>query len=344
MLGDKPLPAGVRRTLQDKLSTISLEALRMVASTGTRIAVIDASQTPLDVGVIRFQDVKTVAATVARAFATAGESLRPLEEKLGQARPESPEAADLRADLDEQRQQAEATAWNAIGGATHGSLEKYGTWFPPDLFEQVYSTPSTLDQIAGYYGHESPQRKKAFVAMVQELNGHGLPTDEPFLVTSSMVFPSHLHWEKQKDGSEIPRMMDGHDAGSLENWRNGSTRAQYWFQQDRNTVVLRSSALDQNEEGIDTVVHEFGHAYDAALQRREPRFYGQFQAAWQGVHEQGRIEKSLPTRYSRSNPQEFFADAFALWFSPRRDDLIADHQVTTALLRAALQQATRVTD
>ena len=75
-----------------------------------------------------------------------------------------------------------------------------------------------------------PERRQAFIELVQQLNGHSLPTDRPFIVPADVVFPSHLHWERQRDGSEIPRMMDGHDAGSLDNWRTGLTRAQYWFQ------------------------------------------------------------------------------------------------------------------
>ena len=80
--------------------------------------------------------------------------------------------------------------------------------------------------------------------------------------------------------------------------------------------------------GIDTVVHEFGHAYEAALQTRShPLLRRSSRPDGVACTSMESVSRPSPPTYSATNPQEFFADAFALWFSPRQGDLLSHHGV-----------------
>lgn len=278
-----------------------------------------------------------------------------------------PDVQRLSGELQKARLDRAADAWDVILEQSGGRLEPYGAnlgSFNPNIDAIMRMMPSNLETLAQMHGALTPAEQRAFMDQVIAMNGveriksaqqsfrtsfeqrnpgHPLPVLEleqaAFTAADSdVVLPSYYLVRT----TEKPTVVSGHDFGSLRDWKAGATAGQYWFQDDRKTIVYHEKYLAAAENGDHTTVHEFGHAYEAALRAHHAPFYKGFHERWvadfrfDGEHPDAH---RFPTGYAATNPGEFFAEEFATHFGPQHEVIEHRDPQAAALMQEALAEA-----
>lgn len=320
-----PPPDAVRIMVHARLSVLPLRVLQAVLDNGARIAAVMPGQTLADVGVLEPRDVDAAFLDLATLKGAAAHAFSAADARYGGQIADAPARSEARANLVVERGNE---AWRHIWAVTGGRLDRpfanVGA-FGAD-YDKLFREPTTLERIAELHGCVTSEEKRRYVGQLIALNRELLPQQpaavpverRPFVVgDSDFVAPSyHLFRRSPQDA---PIAYNGHDYGSLLNWKAGLTRAQYWFAPEHRTLVLDGvQMMTPNAEGIDPVVHEFGHAYEDALCAQDTAFYADFSTQWQDTYDRhARGEGKFPTQYSAYSPEEYFADEFALRMDPR---------------------------
>lgn len=263
-----------------------------------------------------------------------------------------PEVMKLDAELVRLRSARNREAFEAILKQSDGRLAGFSVPgagsgpTSPMMLSMMNNGPQSIESIAALHGAHTPEEVREFAEQFKALNGErltavqeafmqGLPANAPpelkeqwsnLPVEQRLFFPGQsdiavpqIYWHRRdpENAAEKPTVMDGHDYRSILDWQRGSTRGQYWYQGDRNTIVLRESGLGKNADGHSIPIHELGHAYEDAMSQLDPQGFSAWDKERDAAFE--RLSRSgtgaFPTLYATTNADEMAAESFASRFS-----------------------------
>lgn len=202
--------------------------------------------------------------------------------------------------------------------------------------------PVSLEALATLHGARTPQERDQIKALVRALNGDRLraaqdeldggrdngadaPTDDerPFMARESRIVVPALYFVREGGNDQAaPVALSGHDASSIGVWKHALARGQYFGAGNLNTVVVAESELGKRPEGRSVLVHELGHAFEDALQQREPAAYEQYVTARDDSFRRlGEGLDGFVSEYAASNPNEMAADTFGFLYSGKKSSL-----------------------
>ena len=210
-----------------------------------------------------------------------------------------------------------------------------------DLSRQQYK--ANLEQTAQGTGEEAATARQTLANFDQIADKLpiNIPQDErPLLV------PNEFSTTVQSNGKSQDATMTLHDVGTYHQWTGEDGKmtqehmlGQYFFENGRNEVIVRSEQLgDQNEL---TLTHELGHAVHQVVERENPDFFRQFEPRLEHSHDtvspHGHKEQTqfagghaaallggladtnndpnreAVTSYAETNHREFFAEGYAAY-------------------------------
>jgi len=255
-----------------------------------------------------------------------------------QAEPDGQKALALR--REKRRQMAEILTHNPCGATV------FTPAFAPLLAPGVSSlaadpgeTPS-LKAMALYHGADSPEEQASFYAWMEKLNGPRLqqarqatldershllasrpealqawlrqaeehPELVPLDVTLHTLVVPDAHFLSSASGRQ-QLLVDRSDIRSVEGWRNGDFRGQWFFLEGKAHLLVRDTAVE-----LDTPVHELGHVIDMTLEKQEPEFYRNLQPRIEKAHYQARLQGKAISSYAMANRREYIAEGFAAYY------------------------------
>jgi len=149
-------------------------------------------------------------------------------------------------------------------------------------------------------------RPEALHAWLQQARQH--PELVPLDVTVHTLVVPDAHF-LSAEGSQRPMLLDRSDVVSVEGWRNGDFRGQWFFLEGKTHLLIRDSALE-----LDTPIHELGHVIDMTLEKQEPEFYGAIRPRIEKAHYQARLNSSAISSYALANRREYIAEGFAAYY------------------------------
>lgn len=263
--------------------------------------------------------------------------LRPLSEQI-QAETDPQKALSLR--REKRRQMAEILTHNPCGATV------FTPAFAPILAPGISSlaadpgeTPS-LKAMALYHGADSPEEQARFYSWMETLNGPRLqearqatleersrllesrpealqawlhqvqkqPELIPLDVTLFTLVVPDAHF-LSSDSGQAPLLVDRSDIRSVEGWRNGEFRGQWFFLEGKAHVLIRDEAVE-----LDTPIHELGHVVDMTLEKEEPEFYRTLQPRIEKAHYQARLHGKAISQYAMANRREYLAEGFVAYY------------------------------
>jgi hypothetical protein len=265
------------------------------------------------------------------------EYLAPLTEKI-RGEKDADRALLLR--RQKRKQLAELLTLNPCGATV------FTPAFAPLLAPGVSSLPAdpgetpTLKAMALYHGADSPQEQASFYAWMEKLNGERMrqarqatieersrllesrpealkawlrqvqehPELVPLDVTLYTLLVPDAHFLSSLS-HEQPLLVDSSDLLSVEGWRNGDFRGQWFFLEGKTNLLIRDSAV-----GLDTPIHELGHVIDMTLEKEEPELYGSLRPRIEKAYYQARLQSKAITSYAKANPREYIAEGFAAYY------------------------------
>lgn len=235
---------------------------------------------------------------------------------------------------------AELLTVNACGAAVF--TPAFAPLLAPGL-SQLLADPNetpTLKGLALHHGADSPEEQSQFYGWMEKLNGTRLQEarqesieersrllesnpqarqrwqtqaqEHPELVPldttlHTLVVPDAHFFSGKSDSATV--LLDRSDLRSIEGWRNGDFRGQWFFLEGKKNVVIRDSAVD-----LATPVHEFGHVVDMTLEREAPEFYGSLRPQIERAHGRARSEGKAISHYALANRREYIAEGFANYY------------------------------
>jgi hypothetical protein len=198
----------------------------------------------------------------------------------------------------------------------------------------------TLKAMALYQGADSPEEQQSFYSWMRTLNGPRLeaarqasieersrllaaqpgalqawlrqaeqqPELVPLDVTLHTLVVPDAHFLSSAH-QEQPLLLDRSDIRSVEGWRSGDFRGQWFFLEGKANLLIRDSAVD-----LDTPVHELGHVIDMTLEKEEPQFYASLRPRIEKAHYQARLHGKAISDYAMANRREYIAEGFAAYY------------------------------
>jgi hypothetical protein len=198
----------------------------------------------------------------------------------------------------------------------------------------------TLKAMAMYHGADSPEEQAQFFSWMERLNGERLaqarqatveeksrmlasrpealqawvrqaaehPELVPLDVTAHTLVVPDAHYLGATSGQQ-PMLLDRSDVVSVEGWRNGDFRGQWFFLEGKTNLLIRDSAVE-----LDTPVHELGHVIEMTLEKEAPQFYGSLRPRIEKAHYQARLNGKAITSYAMANRREYIAEGFAAFY------------------------------
>jgi hypothetical protein len=198
----------------------------------------------------------------------------------------------------------------------------------------------TLKGMALHHGADSAEEQEKFYSWMENLNGDRLETarqqsieersrllqDRPQALKrwlkqaaekpETVPLDATLHTLVVPDAhflssgaKENPLLLDRSDLRSVEGWRNGDFRGQWFFLEGKTHLLVRDSALELN-----TPVHELGHVIDMTLEKQAPEFYAPLRPQIEKAHYQARLHGHAITNYAMANRREYIAEGFAAYY------------------------------
>jgi hypothetical protein len=263
--------------------------------------------------------------------------LAPLTEKIRQEK--NPERA-LSLRRQKRNQLAEILNQNPSGAAVF--TPAFAPLLAPGL-SSLAADPTetpTLKGMALHHGADSPEEQEQFYHWMETLNGERLqearqasieersrllesrpeaqqrwlkqaeekPETVPLDTTLFTLVVPDAHFLPSTSEKE-PLLIDRSDLRSVEGWRNGDFRGQWFFLEGKTHLLVRDSAV-----ALNTPVHELGHVIDMTLEKDEPDFYRSLSPRIEKSHYQARLNGNAITSYSMANRREYMAEGFAAYY------------------------------
>ncbi len=258
--------------------------------------------------------------------------LEPLTERIGNEK--DPERA-LNLRRQKQRELAELLTANPCGATVF--TPAFAPILAPGL-SKLAADPTetpTLKSMALHHGANSPEQQGHFFHWMERLNGQRLeqarqatlaeksellkdrpealqnwlrqavqnPETVPLDVSLFTLVVPDAHFLEYR---EQPLLIDRSDLRSVEGWRNGDFRGQWFFLEGKSDLLIRASAL-----ALDTPIHELGHVIDFTLEKAEPEFYQTLAPRIEKAYGQARLDGHAITAYALANRREYIAEGFA---------------------------------
>lgn len=203
----------------------------------------------------------------------------------------------------------------------------------------------TLKGLALHHGADTPEEQEKFYRWMETLNGERLteareaavrerskllegrpeaqkrwlkqaeeqPETVPIDTTLyTIVVPDAHYLPSTLGGNDL--LLDRSDLRSVEGWRNGDFRGQWFFLEGKTNLLVRDSAVS-----LDTPIHELGHVVDMTLEKVEPEFYQTLKEPIERAYGLARSQGHAISEYSKANPREYIAEGFAAYYTePQR--------------------------
>lgn len=268
--------------------------------------------------------------------------LAPLTEKIREEK--DPEKA-LSLRRQKRRELAELLTLNPCGAAVF--TPAFAPLLAPGI-SKLTADPTetpTLKSMALHHGADLPEEQKQFYHWMEKLNGERLlrarqdtieersrllsdrpealkrwrrqaeanPETVPLDTTlHTLVVPDAHFFSSKTDDRSL--LLDRSDLLSVEGWRNGDFRGQWFFLEGKTNLLIRDTAVS-----LDTPVHELGHVIDMTLEKETPEFYSSLRPRIEKAHYQARLHGKAITSYAMANRREYIAEGFAAYYDKPAD-------------------------
>ena len=198
----------------------------------------------------------------------------------------------------------------------------------------------TLKGLALHHGADTPEEQEKFYRWMEKLNGDRLteareaavsersqlletrpeakkrwlkqaeerPETVPIDTTLYTIVVPDAHYLPSTSGDR-DLLLDRSDLRSVEGWRNGDFRGQWFFLEGKTNLLIRDSAVS-----LDTPIHELGHVVDMTLEKEEPEFYQTLENSIKKAYGLARSRGHAISEYSKANPREYIAEGFAAFY------------------------------
>jgi hypothetical protein len=326
-----------RDVLTERLAKVDRGVLLWAQNQGVRLQVLQSGEELAATDALRDLTGKFAERLKPDTVQQVHEHLHPLTDRI-QAETDPDKALSLRRQKREEL--AEILTANPCGAAV------FTPAFAPILAPGVShlaadpgETP-TLKAIALYHGADEPEEQAHFFEWMETLNGDRLHQarqatieeksrllasrpealkawlrhveEHPELVPLDVTLHTLVVPDAHFLGStprEQPLLVDRSDVVSVEGWRNGDFRGQWFFLEGKTHLLIRDSAVE-----LDTPVHELGHVMDMTLEKEEPAFYASLRPRIEKAHYEARLHGHAITSYAMANRREYIAEGFAAFY------------------------------
>lgn len=331
-----------RATLQSTLGKVDRGLLLWAEQRGIKIQVLQQGEELEATGALRDLTGQFEQRMNPDTVAKIDQLLAPLTEKIRAEK--DPEQAKL---LRSQKRNQLAELLNANPCGATVFTHAYSSLLAPELSKAPVSlveTP-TLKGMAIHHGAHARTEQKQFYHWMEMLNGDRLSQARQASIEKKSISlknrPTALaRWKKQ--AAEHPEMvpvdttlftlvvpdahffairppqpdmlLDQSDLASVQGWRDGDFRGQWFFLDGKTNLLIRDSAVE-----LDTPVHELGHVIDLTLEKEDPEFYNSLRPRIERAHYQARFQGHAITEYSKANKREYIAEGFAAYYDNPRE-------------------------
>lgn len=326
-----------RAILKDNLSRVDRGVLLWARRQGVRLQVMQSGEELEALDALRDLKGKFEERMSPETVSQLHSHLAPLTEKIRTEK--DPERA-LSLRRQKRQELAELLTLNPSGAAVF--TPAFAPLLAPGL-SRLAADPTetpTLKGMAIHHGANSAEEQSQFYSWMEALNGERLKLarEESIEERSRLLRerPEALkRWEKQAEehpetvpldttlhtlvvpdahffpskGDEEPLLLDRSDLLSIEGWRNGDFRGQWFFLEGKANLLIRDSAVT-----LDTPIHELGHVVDMGLEKGAPDFYRSLRPRIERAHYQARLHGQAITSYAMANRREYIAEGFAAYY------------------------------
>ena len=324
--------------LQDNLARVDRGVLLWAKEQGVQMQVLQSGEELEAAGVLRDFKGEFEERIDTQKIDAIHQHLEPLTDKI---RSESDPDKLLALRRQKRHDLAELLTHNACGAAVF--TPAFAPLLAPGL-SKLLADPTetpTLKGMALHHGADSPEEQRTFYKWMEKLNGERLesahqasvqersdlleskpeaqqgwlkqaqekPETVPLDTTLHTLVVPDAHFFPSQSGEE-PLLIDRSDLRSIEGWREGNFRGQWFFLEDKKNLLIRDSAV-----GLDTPIHELGHAIDLTLEKQAPDLYRSLRPRIEKAHYQARLHGHAITRYAMANRHEYIAEGFAAYYT-----------------------------
>lgn len=346
-MGETPQLQGAtpaqKEALRTNLGRVDEEVLRWASQRGVRLQVLQSGEELEAADALRDLSGRFEERINPQTVQSVHQHLAPLTEKI-RAAGNTERGQSLR--RQKRAQMAEILTLNACGAAVF--TPAFAPLLAPGL-SKLMADPTetpTLKGMALHHGADSPQEQEQFYGWMEKLNGERLkqareasieertrllqdrpeaqqqwlkqaranPETVPLDATLHTLVVPDAHFFSSTPKSE-PILIDRSDIRSVEGWRKGDFRGQWFFLEDKANLLIRDTAVE-----LDTPIHELGHVVDMGLEKDEPEFYQTLSPRIEKAHYLARSENKAISNYSKANRREYIAEGFAAYYD-RPDQL-----------------------
>lgn len=326
-----------RELLQTRLGKVDRGVLRWAEAQGVRLQVLQSGEELEATQALRDLSGRFEQRLKPEIVEQVHLHLQPLSQRI-LAETDGEKALALR--REKRRQMAEILTHNPCGATVFtpafAPLLAPGT---SSLAADPGETPS-MKAMALYHGADSPEEQASFYAWMEKLNGSRLqqarqatldersrllasrpealkawlrqaeehPELVPLDVTLHTLVVPDAHFLSSASGRH-QLLVDRSDIRSVEGWRNGDFRGQWFFLEGKAHLLVRDTAVQ-----LDTPVHELGHVIDMTLEKQQPEFYSSLQPRIEKAHYQARLQGKAISSYAMANRREYIAEGFAAYY------------------------------